>query len=94
MKVDLGFYTRERCSQEESDEYRILIKEKLPLPEDVGYNPQYNYYFRYKEASDEDLQEYLSLLQFTHIRTIKNCVVFFTILSIIGIILALIAIIS
>ena len=44
-----------------------------------------------QELSDEEWKEYIALKQYMDIHTIKKCVVFFTVLAIISLILGIIA---
>lgn len=87
------------CSKEDNKKYRELSKQGLPLPEgvyayktDMGED-MYQYYTIYipTELSKEERIEYIMLKQVQTIETIKNCVLFFTALTVISLIVAFFA---
>ena len=89
LKYDCGFCVEVDCSEEENQAYLELLKQKKKLPIDVVQrNDNLNKFFRVvpMDISHEELQEYCLLNQTKNLNTIKNCVVFFTILTVISLI--------
>ena len=83
------------CDARESEDYATLLKEGKPLPDGVyseeGVGGATVFYTVYDpELSDEEKNEYLTYRRLAYLRTIKNCAIFFTVLTIIGLIAALI----
>jgi len=94
LKFDLGILEEAECSVEEDKIYTALLKEKKPLPDGVlCTNPDEDEpcFSIIKETplSKEALSEYIQLKQLKTLITIKNCVIFFTVLTILGLILTL-----
>lgn len=81
------------CSEEENKEYCNLIKDNKPLPDGVY---QYESETRGKldcfctiyktDLTDAEKIEYFTLKQSANIKTIKDCVVFFTVLAMISLV--------
>lgn len=76
---------------------RVKAGEELPAGtfeyEDENNNVKHTYrYYRVanSDVSPEEMLDYIALRQLTHIRTIKNCVVFFVIAACIGLVAALV----
>ena len=92
-------YEKALCTQKESEEYKDLLEQGKRLPEDV-YRADSDWrnvndagdseFFRLvrPDITQEDIMEYLMYKKLDMLKTIKNCVVFFTVLVIIGIILS------
>lgn len=86
------------CSREESEKYIELLKNNQPLPKGVyqeesdvtGYSQFYTIYEANKEMTPEEIEEYFLLKQSSDIRTIRNCVIFFTVLIVIVLIIGFI----
>ena len=82
------------CTKEEIAEFKKILKEGGELPEDVRVRICYDvggeemgqeYYRIYTpDLTEQEMQEYLTLKRLSLLNTIKNCVVFFTVLAIIG----------
>lgn len=96
LKYDL--YEKASCSQKESQEYKDLLKQGKRLPEDVRTNDDWRnvndsefYRLVRPELTQEEITEYLMYKKLDMLKTIKNCVVFFTVLMIIGIFLFVLA---
>ncbi len=96
LKYDL--YEKALCTQKESQEYEDLLKQGKRLPEDVRTNNDWSNvnnseFFRLvrPDITQEDIMEYLMYKKLDMLKTIKNCIVFFTVLMIIGIILFVLA---
>lgn len=96
LKYDL--YEKALCSQKENQEYKDLLKQGKRLPEDVRTNDDWRnvndsefYRLVRPELTQEEITEYLMYKKLDMLKTIKNCIVFFTVLMIIGIFLFIIA---
>lgn len=95
-KYDAGVFFQEvECSEEECPKYAAMMKNNEKLPENiVCFNTDDDCDEFIKliplDISHEDLQDYCALVQTRDIRTIKKCVIFFTVLAIIGLLGALI----
>ena len=96
LKYDL--YEKALCSQKENQEYKDLLKQGKRLPEDVRTNDDWRnvndsefYRLVRPELTQEEITEYLMYKKLDMLKTIKNCVVFLTVLMIIGIFLFIIA---
>ena len=81
------------CTMAENKRYTQMVREGQPLPEnivkyeysvDLDYDEFYTLYI--PALSDSEIQEYLTYKQLALLNTIKNCVLFFTILTIIGLV--------
>ena len=93
LKRDNGLCFEVACSEEENQEYMELIKQKKLLPKEIirkelsnGNAPDRYYKEIPIDISQEELQEYCMLKQTKNINTIKNCVVFFTVLTVISLV--------
>ena len=84
------------CTHNENKTYTQLLREGKPLPENVhkyeysvgtDYDQFYTLYI--PELSTAEINEYLTYKTLALLNTIKNCVVFFTVLTIIGLVGAL-----
>ncbi len=90
------------CSKEENKEYKAILKNGGSLPEGVfpyvyegGEEPNGEFYTIYEtDLTQAELDEYIAYKQLYMIRTIKNCVVFFTVLAVISLIIAFFMIMS
>ncbi len=91
-KFDFDLLQRIPCSKQENKEYQKLIKDGGVLPEgvfayvyDSGEASTTEFYTIYKaDLTESEIAEYLTYKKLSLIRTIKNCVVFFTVLTIIA----------
>lgn len=94
MKVKFGIYTEEEIfSEAEREPYVKLVKNGSPLPWNVrcngdSYEAESATFFRIKKVdmTDEEIAEYLRYKELKMLRTIKNCVVFFTTLAVISLV--------
>ncbi|MBQ2719691.1 MAG: hypothetical protein IJF73_06450 [Clostridia bacterium] len=100
LKFSLGISQKVQCSEEKTEEYRKLISEGQALPdgvfcENANDTPEYACFYTVQDAplTKEELAEYLQYKQLRSIITIKNCVVYFTVISIISLCIALISLI-
>ena len=89
LKDDNGLCVKEYCSEEENQIYTELLNQKKELPIGVYQHEELNgvklnqfYKLTSADVSHEDLQDFCSLKQTRDIHTIKNCVLFFTVVSI------------
>ena len=80
------------CSKQENKEYQKLLKEGGVLPEgvfayvyDSGETSTTEFYTIYEtDLTESEIREYLTYKKLSLIRTIKNCIMFFTVLTIFG----------
>ena len=97
-KFEFGLLQKIPCNDQENKEFEKLLKAGVALPEGVY---AYTYisgevstteFYRIYEAdlTEAEINEYLTYKQLSLIKTIKNCAVFFTALTIIGMITALV----
>ena len=89
------------CTEEQNAEYRQLARENKPLPKRVycrNTDPTFDYAQFYTvsemDLSTEQLNEYLQYRQLKTLTTIKKCMVFFTVLTVISLVVTAIAVIS
>ncbi len=95
-KFEFNLLQKIPCSEQENKEYKKLLKEGGTLPKGV-YAYEYEdetstgeFYTVYEaELTEAEIKEYLTYKQLSYIRTIKNCVLFLTVLVIIKIIVYL-----
>lgn len=102
-RIGYGVAEKTYCTQEENNEYYKILKEGGTLPEGV-YQTAYNdegsvastefYTVKEIELTESERMEYLTYKQLDLLRTIKNCVVFFTVLAVIGMAIALISLLN
>ncbi|MBQ4140495.1 MAG: hypothetical protein IJD70_04065 [Clostridia bacterium] len=96
LKYDL--YEKVLCTPKENEKYKDLLKQGKKLPEDIyrAYSDWRNVnddgdseFFRLvcPDITQDDIMEYLMYKKLDLLKTIRNCVVFFTILMIIGLVL-------
>ncbi len=98
-KMDFDLLEKIPCSQEENKEYEQLLKEGKPLPEDVfpyiyddGEVSTSEFYTVYEaELSEAETMQYLTFKKLYYLHTIKICVVFFTVLTVIGLVAGIFA---
>ena len=88
---DMGLANIRHCSVDESEKYRQMLKEKKPLPESI-FEDQYGMYEIVPEkCTQEDVYEYLLYGIYKNTKIIKGCVIFFTVLMVIAIVVGIIA---
>lgn len=84
--------TEAPCSDEENEQLRTLVKSKQPLP--PGYHRSVESSTTFVKPAElpeiEELEQKLKLQNAKNLRTIKNCVIFFTVLVALQIILGFI----
>lgn len=94
-KYDFDILQKIPCTQDENKAYTKLVKEGKPLPKnvypfgnDAGTPSDSEFYKLYaSDLSDAELAEYLTYKKLSMLKTIKNCLLFFTILTIISMII-------
>ncbi len=93
-KFEFDLLQKIPCSKQENKEYQNILKNGDSLPDGV-YQYKYEggelstteFYTIYEpNLTADEIQEYLTYQQLTLISTIKSCVVFFTVLTVIGMI--------
>ena len=85
------------CSKAENKQYQQILKEGGVLPDGVyayidelGVASTTEFHTVYEtDLSQQEILEYLTYKKLDFIRTIKNCVVFFTVLTVISLIISL-----
>lgn len=101
MKCDIGIYKLHDCTPQENAEYANLLSNNKPLPPNVIHRVD-NCFQRFddKGYTEEEVSEYLNLKKILDnnennaniakiaedIHTIKKCVIFFTVLTVIGLV--------
>ena len=91
-KFEFDLLQKIPCNKQENKTYQQHLKEKGTLPDGVfayvydnGETSTTDFYTIYEpDLSESEIREYLAYKQLSLIKTIKNCVLFFTILTIIG----------
>ena len=86
-----GIAANKYCSDKENQMYLTkYIEAGVELPEDIYLERNGDdflfYTIQQPDYSSEKLKQLLAYKEFKTLRTIKNCVVFFTILTIIGLV--------
>ena len=101
LKYELGILREVDCSYEENEKYRKLLQENKPLPKDILCRypdgpVEYASFYKVERTvlSKDELSEYLQYKQLKSIITIKKCVVFFTVLTVISLACSLISAIA
>lgn len=88
LRFNAMFMQQIDCTKEENVQYRKSRQNGEPVPEDVYEykdeqgNPLGNFYRIYEtDLSPAEKEEYLLLKKSADIRTIRNCILFFTVLA-------------
>lgn len=88
----LGIIQYKPCSMKEDKEYKHMIKSGEKLPENIikDTNGTPGYYRVIKsDVTDIELDKLIKFRQTTYLKTIKNCVVFFTVLYVLSMLVAI-----
>ena len=93
-KFEFDLLQKIPCTKQENTEYQKLLKDGGTLPDgvyayvyDTGETSTTEFYTIYEtDLTESEIREYLTYKQLSLIKTIKNCVMFFTVLTIIGMI--------
>ncbi len=90
-RFTFGLMKKIPCSKLENKEYEKILMQGGNLPKgiypyeyDTGSSMDEFYSAQEADLTEAEIQEYLKYKQLNMIRTIKNCVVFFTVLTILG----------
>lgn len=89
MQFDLNFLQKADCSNSENQKYLNDKKSGNPLPSNVTpsrENPNKFYTVKDSGLTEDERRLYIELKKLEHIKTIKNCVLFFTVTAVIGLI--------
>ena len=96
-KFDFDLLQKIPCTQEENKAYLDLLKAGQPLPEGVfryeyqsGIESDEFYTVYEPELTADEIAEYLTYKKLHMLRTIKNCAVFFVVLTIVSMVLGFI----
>lgn len=86
-----GFCSKEHCSKEENETFSKMKNNSEELPEDVIYYDSIGFArMNISDLNDEKIKIHISLKQTQHLKTIKNCLIYFVTLSTISIIIGII----
>lgn len=93
-KFEFDLLQKIPCTKEENKEYQKILKNGDTLPEGVytyeddnGETSQTDFYTVYEsDLTEAEIREYLTYKQLSMVKTIKNCVLFFTVLTIVSMI--------
>ncbi|MBR3894791.1 MAG: hypothetical protein IKJ35_06550 [Clostridia bacterium] len=91
-KFEFDLLQKIPCSKQENKEYQKILKDGGVLPNGVfayvydnGETSTTEFYTVYEtDLTESEIAEYLTYKKLNLIRTIKNCVMFFTVLTIIA----------
>lgn len=89
MQFDLNFLQRADCSNSENQKYLNDKKSGNQLPNNViqsRENPNKFYTVKDSGLTEDEKHLYMELKKLEHIKTIKNCILFFTVPAVIGLI--------
>ena len=89
LRQEYRLSQRVPCSKEDNKKYAQMVKDGQPLPSgvyDYKYeNTESEYYTIYTpDISADELAELLAYKKLGYLRTIKNCAVYFVVLSVIA----------
>ena len=87
LRVELDIIQSVYCSKDEEKQIKELTKHKQLLPDDI-HTESDGTHFRFvnTDISKEDLDELLLYRQIKYLKTIKNSIIFFVVLTVISII--------
>ncbi len=95
-KLDVGLLQRMDCTEEENKIYLKMIQQGQTLPEGVyryettdGTELDEFYVMYDPQLTEKEQQEYLSLMQYKEIKTIRKCAVALTVFAAIALALGL-----
>ena len=88
FRREFGITQRVPCSKEDNKKYAQMVKDGTSLPADVYKytydNEESEYYTIYTpKISADELSELLTYKKLGYLHTIKNCAVYFVVLSVI-----------
>ena len=95
-KLEFGMLEKKPCTKQENEVYLNLLKNGGVLPAGVsryenadGQKTDEFYTIDASDLTETEIQEYLTYQKLKYIKTIKNCAVFFTALTIVGLVCSL-----
>ena len=97
MEFNAELLRRIDCTEDENKKYAEMMAKGNPLPDGVysyvtdGVAINEFYTVQDPGLTEEEKRKFILLKQYEAIRTIKNCVVFFTALTALGILVSLLA---
>ncbi len=89
MRVENGLFKRKLVNKEDSEKYRKLIDANKDLPDNITYDSYLGCFFEKELKTDfteKEIMEYIGYKQIKLLSTIRNCIVFFTICYILGLV--------
>jgi hypothetical protein len=92
MSLDLSLTQKVYCSKEEVKKIKKMVRENISLPDDILMDD--TGYFRYVDTdlTEEELNHLFLYRQLSYLYDIKNSMIFFVVLAIISLILAIIVV--
>ena len=87
---EMKIIQRQKCTSEEIAQYKTLPVEELP----AGVYRSGEEFVKFQDLSDTELQTKIAIANAKNIITIKGCVIFFTIITVIGILVSLVSVAS
>lgn len=90
--IDNQMIPFEICPEEMQNTFRSLEMQEEELPENI-YRRNLNLYVKIN-MTEEQIKQHLFITKVKHIRTIKNCLVFFTAIAVISIVLTLLILLN
>ena len=95
LKLKSGLRQQIDCSEEDTKKYQQMAKDGEPLPDgvyqykdDFGDGPRF-YTLYETDLTEKEMLEYFIIKQSLHIQTIKNCVIFITLVVALYLLLSL-----
>ena len=97
-RIEYGRFNIVDCTDQENAMYADMKNNREALPENVRQYKNTNtdqyvdkfYYLKESKLTDSEWQEYLRYVELNRMNTIENCIIFFTVLTIIIFILGFI----
>ena len=92
MRIDLDLTQKAYCDKDETSKFKQMEKENMPLPVDVTKDESGDY-FRYVDAnlSEQEFNQLIMYRQVLYLRSIKNSMIFFVVLTLLSLFISLIA---
>lgn len=95
LQYELHLLQKLDCSKEDNEKFKELLESGEELPDGIcRYKTETGeeidqFYTIYKptELNSDERMEYILLKQFQQIKAIKNCVLFFTVLTVISLVI-------
>lgn len=90
MRLTLGLRKKVYCSKEEENKLLEMIKDKLPLPDDIKTDGHEFYRYVDTDLSEQEIKQLILYRQTADLRSIKNSMTFIVVIAIVSIIISLI----